>query len=330
MIFRYSRSFLTSNPARHSSSRLASSFGDGGQSFAKDFERRIFARWLGVAGFAALFPLTTFAGEKSATGEVFKLDTYLATLNAGAVTHALRVSPDGTRISYVARLDDGAQAVFVNDEQSPKYAGIANDSLSFSPDSKRVAYGALRDDEKIVVVDGKEFPAYNGSADGMPVWSPDSKRFAYFSATDDSRILAVVDGKAGQPWDSVIKESFVFSPDSSRFAYVAQDGDSGRVIIDGEAGPRYRNIAGFTFSPDGKHFAYVAMFTESMAIIVDGVEMATARAFIKNTLLFDGPLRLHVVSLEGNKLSRMQIDLIGLPKSDDSDEVPQDSTVTPK
>lgn len=258
------------------------------------------------------------------------LDTYLATLNAGAITHALRVSPDGTRISYVAALDDGAQAVFVNDEQSPKYAGIANDSLSFSPDSKRVAYGALRDGRKIVVVDGKEFPAYNGSADGMPVWSPDSKRFAYFAATDDNRILAVVDGKAGQPWDSVIKESFVFSPDSSRFAYVAQDGDSGRVIVDGEAGPRYRNVAGFTFSPDGKHFTYVAMFTQSMAIIVDRVEMATARAFIKNTLRFDGPRRLHVVSLEGNKLIRMQIDLIGLPESAGSDEVPQDSTVTPK
>jgi len=329
MIFRYPRSFNleSGSPQRFP---LASPFGTVDKSFAKDFERRILARWLGIASFAALFPLTTFAGEKAASGEVFKLDTYLATLNAGAITHALRVSPDGTRISYVAALDDGAQAVFVNDEQSPKYAGIANDSLSFSPDSKRVAYGALRDGRRIVVVDGKEFPAYNGSAEGMPVWSPDSKRFAYFAATDDNRILAVVDGKAGQPWDSVITESFVFSPDSSRFAYVAQDGDSGRIVVDGEAGPRHRNVAGFSFSPDGKHFTYVAMFTQSMAIIVDRVEMATAHAFIKNTLRFDGPRRLHVVSLEGNKLIRMQIDLIGLPKSAGSDEAPQDSTVTPK
>jgi hypothetical protein len=65
------------------------------------------------------------------------------------------------------------------------------------------------------------------------------------------------------------------------------------------------------------------MFAQSMAIIVDRVEMATAQAFIKNTLRFDGPRRLHVVSLEGNKLIRMQIDLIGLPKSAGSDEAPQ-------
>jgi len=193
-----------------------------------------------------------------------------------------------------------------------------NDSLSFSPDSKRVSYGALRDDHKVVVVDKIEYPAFNGSAEGMPVWSPDSKRFAFFAATDEGRILAVVDGNAGQAWDSVIQESFTFSPEGSRFAFVAKDGDFGRVVVDGEAGSRYRNVAGFTFSPDGKHFAYIAMSAESMAVIVDGVEMETARAFIKNTLRFDGPEQLHVVKLEGNKLILVQTDLVRLAKTEAS------------
>ena len=51
---------------------------------------------------------------------------------------------------------------------------------------------------------------------------------------------------AGLP---VIKESFVFSPDSSRFAFIAKDGDYGRVVIDGKAGPRCCNVARFTFGP---------------------------------------------------------------------------------
>lgn len=233
-----------------------------------------------------LFALPAFGRVEPAgtNPEVSKQESLLAQLNPGIATRTPRVSPDGQRIAYMATLEGGAEAVFVNDEQSPKYGGIVNDSLSFSPDSRRVAWGALRDGNKVVVVDGKEYPAFNSNAEGMPVWSPDSKRFAFFAATDGDRILAVVDGKAGQPWDSVIKESFVFSPDSVRFAFVAKDG---------EAGPRYRNVAGFTFSPDGRHFAYVAIFEQSMAVIVDGVEMATARTFIKETLRFNGPRQLH-------------------------------------
>jgi hypothetical protein len=269
--------------------------------------------WLAILGTALLLP--AFGEEKSISGEIFKLEMPLATFHEGVATHTVRVSPDGERIAYMATLPDGGEAVFVNDEQSPKYEGIVNDSLSFSPDSKRVAWGALRDGRKVVVVDGKEFCAYDGSAEGMPVWSPNSKRVAFF-ASMGGRIAAVVDGKADEGWDTVIKESFVFSPDCSRFAFIAKDGDYGRVVVDGKAGPRHRNVAGFTFGPDGRHFAYVAMSEQSMAVIVDGVEMARAPAFLKGTLRFDGPRQLHVVRIEGKRVIREEINLISLPKLD--------------
>jgi hypothetical protein len=152
------------------------------------------------------------------------------------------------------------------------------------------------------------------------LWSPDSKRFAFF-ASMDGRIAAVVDGKADEGWDTVIKESFVFSPDSSRFAFIAKGGDYGRVVVDGKAGPRYRNIAGFTFGPDGRHFAYVGISEQSMAVIVDGVEMARAPAFLKGTLRFDGPRQLHVVRIEGNGVIREEINLIGLSKTSQESEI---------
>lgn len=270
---------------------------------------------LAAACFLAI-PAFGFAESEAANLEAVKPESSLGKLDSGAVTRTLRVSHDGTRFAYMAKLEDGTEAVFVNDKQSPKYTGIVNESLSFSPDSKRVSYGALRNGNKVVVVDNTEYPAFNGSAEGMPVWSSDSKRFAFFAATDEGRILAVVDGKAGQAWDSVIQESFTFSPEGSRFAFVAKDGDFGRVVVDGEAGSRYRNVAGFTFSPNGKHFAYIAILAQSMAVIVDGVETVTARAFIKDTLRFDGSKQLHVVKLEGNKLILVQTDLVGSVKSD--------------
>lgn len=242
-------------------------------------------------------------------------ERYIATLHSGIASQTLRVSPDGERIAYMAKLDDGGEAVFVNDEQSPIYGGIVNDSLSFSPDSKRVAWGALRDGKKIVVVDGREYSAHNGSAEGMPVWRANSKRFAFFAATDHGKILAVVDGKADLPWDTVVKESFVFSPDGSRYAYVAKDGDSGRVVVDGKPQPPADNIAGFSFSPNGQHFAYVAVSKRSMEIVVDGRELVTARAFLKDSLRFDGSNRVHAVKFDGPSLIRVQLD-VSTSKSD--------------
>ena len=233
----------------------------------------------------------------------------LAKLHPGISSRTLRISPNGQRIAYMAKVEGGAEAVFVNDQQSPNYAAIVNDSLSFSPDSKRVGWGALHDGKKVVVVDGEEFPAFNGSAEGMPVWSSDSKHFAYFAETEEGKLLAVVDGKVGSPWDSVIKESFAFSPEGSRFAFVAKDGEMGRVVVDGKAGSPVKNVAGFTFSPDGSHFAYIAISGQSMTVIVDGVQTIAARAFIKDTLRFDEAQQVQVVKLAGDKLILVVVDL---------------------
>lgn len=152
----------------------------------------------------------------------------------------------------------------------------------------------------------------------MPVWSPDSRHFAFFAKNDDGRFVAVVDGEPSEAWDMTLPGSFRFSPDSSRFAYAVMDGEFGRVVVDGEAGPRYRNVNGFTFGPDGRHFAYVAFFEYSMSIIVDGVEVAAAMAFVRDTLRFESPTQLRVMRLDGDhgeQVVDLQIDLIGLPEA---------------
>jgi hypothetical protein len=48
-------------------------------------------------------------------------------------------SPDGSKVAYVAEHAD-KQFVVVNDEEGPKFDSV--DEPVFSPDSKRLAYGA--------------------------------------------------------------------------------------------------------------------------------------------------------------------------------------------
>lgn len=289
-----------------------------------------FKKWLRLVGVFLFSSGIARAVDDAASPEptVFKQQLPLARLHPGVVSRTVRVSPDGYRVAYVAALENGGEAVFINDEQSPTYEDVANDSLSFSPDSRRVTYGALRDGKAVVVADGREFSALDRSAEGMPVWSPDSQRFAFFAKTDGRQFMAVVDGRPDQMWDMTLPGSFTFSPDGSRYAYAVQDGDFGRVVVDGEAGPRYRNVSGLTFSPDGRHFAYVAIFEHSMSVIVDGIEMATAMAFINDTLRFDGPRQLHVVSLRGDQFVREQIDLIGLSATGTADAADADTAPT--
>jgi hypothetical protein len=60
-------------------------------------------------------------------------------------------------------------------------------------------------------------------------FSPDSKRIAYV-ARDKDQWFMVVDGKEGNRFDEILKYSPVFSPDSKRVAYAARDKDQWFVI----------------------------------------------------------------------------------------------------
>jgi len=88
----------------------------------------------------------------------------------------------------------------------------------FSPDSKRLAYGAKTGDKLFVVLDGKEEKQYDGILGGTPVFSPDSKRVAYGAKTGD-KLFMVVDGKEEKQYDGILGGTPVFSPDSKRLAY---------------------------------------------------------------------------------------------------------------
>jgi hypothetical protein len=107
------------------------------------------------------------------------------------IEDTLKVSPDGKRVAYGARVGN-KWFVVVDGKEKKQYDGIGKGSLIFSPDGKRVAYGAEVGDKWFVVVDGKEEKQYDDPlfwAGGRIVFdSPDG---LHYLAREGSKIYLV-------------------------------------------------------------------------------------------------------------------------------------------
>ena len=113
-------------------------------------------------------------------------------------------------------------------------------------------------------MDGKEGKQYD-DVYGL-TFSPDSKRVAYWAKAGGKQ-FAVVDGKEGKQYDEtgivcyfdlfavVFTHSFTFSPDSKRVAYVAKAGLKYLVVVDGKEGKLYDSILKIVFdASDRLHY----------------------------------------------------------------------------
>lgn len=138
--------------------------------------------------------------------------------------------------------------------------------LIFSPDTKHLAYIAIKDKAMVLVVDGNEkkpFPQY-----GLPVFSKDSKKLAY-TYKDKEYFYFVLNKKEYGPFQKIGK--FYFSPDSSMFAFIAQaETEKWHIIVNGRVSPEYDMVDAFKFSPDSSSYAFGASPEEGRGqIIVD-------------------------------------------------------------
>lgn len=156
--------------------------------------------------------------------------------------------------------------------------------LTFSPDSKRLAYVSITDGRQRVVVDGVEGPEYERVS--PPEFSPDSQRVGYTTRTGE-RMRAVVDGVPSKEYTSILKPGVVFSSDSKHVGYAATYGEQCVVVIDGEESKKYDRYAGdITFSPDGRRRAYVAIHKDHEFVVLDGQEQQDVEGIRSNTLVF--------------------------------------------
>jgi hypothetical protein len=185
-------------------------------------------------------------------------------------------SADGARVLYGARIGD-RYALIVDG------APLGSDHLAplpavFSPDGRRIAYGAedrhavapgQPTERQWVVVDGEAGPPFRGlsNAPGALLFSSDSRRLAYWARGNDGSHL-VVDGVAGPAYKDIGQP--VFSPDSSRLAYPVVLPGGMAAVIDGQQGQVFEKVGPIVFSPDSRRVAYFARRGKRFLAVVDG------------------------------------------------------------
>jgi WD40 repeat protein len=215
----------------------------------------------------------------------------------------LKFSPDGKHFAYIAGKgrfrggiagDDptlrfiGKQFVIVDNKKQKDYDYIEN--ILFSPDSKHLAYGAIRFKDKdrdqketFIVFDGKEQkPYYEIAGIGniyfrhiLPQFSKDSKKFVYLAkdknTLEDSNEILILNGKEIFKGFKVFNGQFTPNGD---FAYIVaepvENNYAGynnygryniRIFWDNKLQKEFKNVfLGDTreiiLSPDGRNFAY--------------------------------------------------------------------------
>ena len=146
------------------------------------------------------------------------------------------------------------------------------ESLTFSPNGRRLAYGAAVDTQTFVVVDGQEGPRYDALV-------PDSVRFSPIASALPTAHARASSGRSysmGSPgnFTGIGAGSLVFSPNGQRLAYVAQVGKQQVVVVDGQASKPYKGIAvgSLVFSADSQHVAYAANdeAKDTWFVVLDG------------------------------------------------------------
>jgi hypothetical protein len=118
-------------------------------------------------------------------------------------------SPDSQHIAYAA--DEGGPGwkdrVVVDGVEGKEYDGAPSESITFSPDSKRVAYIARLGDKHVAVVDGIEGKEYENIAPFL-AFSPNSRHVVYEAARGgpywagiEGKVWVVIDGNEGKEYD---------------------------------------------------------------------------------------------------------------------------------
>ncbi|MGH7946644.1 MAG: hypothetical protein ACREF9_16785, partial [Opitutaceae bacterium] len=144
------------------------------------------------------------------------------------------ISPDGTRIAYLAQIARDKRALIVDG----KDAGYMGDNLQFTGDSKHLISIGRTGNEQQLFVDGK--PTVRAPA-----------IVAVYTAPVGNRIIAVV-GKMSRPGGHL---------------------DTYQLVVDGkpvEASTTKDNAPTLVFSPDGRRYAAVCGKTPNQFVVIDG------------------------------------------------------------
>jgi hypothetical protein len=182
-------------------------------------------------------------------------------------------------------------------------------AVTFSSDSRHLAFVGVKGDKQFVVRDGVESKPYDWVIPDSLSGPLDLSHLA-FIIQNGNEMVTVVDGQAvGGGYYFVGADRITFSADGKHYAYTARRGSAADgkalVIHDGVEGKPYAAAAVVpTFSPDGTHLAYTAALgAGKTCVVLDDKEQAPFDNVVPGTILFSPDSKhLSYTAIAGSKV----------------------------
>ncbi len=239
---------------------------------------------------------------------------------------SITLSPDEEHVVYIGKNRKGHNgrspewnyALVLNGEVVASYDWIG--SIEFSPNSKRLAYGARKGEHSFVIVDGQKGPDYDCISwskreQGYGQFSGNSEHYAYCAAEGETAFI-IVDGQIVDQFKSALDGLHVqLSPDAQYHIYprIIEPNETGCYVINGEWGPECEGFGEVIFSEDGSRWAYVGTrgtktFVVSDAQVRDCFEDEEKDSFrtIQYSLMFS-PKGRHLVYITKTQDSNSEL-----------------------
>jgi hypothetical protein len=190
------------------------------------------------------------------------------------------LSRDGMHLAYAA-LDDEGWRVVRDGALGPIVDAIMSNTISFSPDGRRLAWVGQRAGLSYLFLDDRTYGGF--SLIGRPTFSGDSRRFAFVAARGRS-LRATVDGEQQPQFEEIVE--LAFSEDGERVGYFGLRNHRWHAVVDGQVGPPFELLASLRFG--GGRAAYLAKEGDRWHLMVDGARVATHDEIAHRTLCFTG------------------------------------------
>jgi len=195
----------------------------------------------------------------------------LGKVHPGIMQETITLSPNKRRIAYSAFKLNGKAVAVLDGVESEEYDDV--DNFVFSSNSERFAYAATSDYVWFLVLDKVKQKAYERIGYRTIKFSPDNRRLCYmvWEPTKNQQFV-VVDGVEQERYVGIFVDHPIFNSNSKKVVYGARKGEKSVIVVNGKEDLPYDAIAGLVLSPDGEHWAYAAQKGKEWLVVVDGRE----------------------------------------------------------
>jgi hypothetical protein len=178
-------------------------------------------------------------------------------------------SPNGKRTAFIAQKNE-KWVVIIDGKESAQYDEII-EPVIFTPDSKKVGFIAVKENKWVSVINDIETTHEFYSVIHSPKFTADGEKIS-FVALKIAQWVIVLNSKEITPPTNTQIPFFTISQDGNRIGFLSRNGLKWSAVIDGKQSQQYDDILELSFSQDSKRVGYVARRGKKWMAVIDGKE----------------------------------------------------------